>query len=278
MLNRKFGCILYLFVVPVFVVGCSRPVPEKNIITVTIPPLHYLAGKIVGDDFEIVTLLPPGSTPETYEPTPSQMTGIYGSRMVFATGLMGFEAELEGKLSEKHDVVVLGESVGQVCDDGHHGIDPHIWTSPAMLSKMAGIMYGEIKRQFPDSTEYDRNFVLLMDSIGLVDRDIRAMVDSSSHCAFLIYHPALGYYARDYGLEQIALENDGKEPSAAVMSEVVNAVRGKGITKVLYQSQLNASVVEALVTEAGLEPVEFDPLSGNVLGNLLYLTRIITAE
>lgn len=93
---------------------------------------------------------------------------------------------------------------------------------------------------------------------------------------FIIYHPALTYYARDYGIRQVAIEADGKEPSAKQLTQVIRQAREDGVRRILYQSQFPASAVEIIARDIDAEYVEVDPLREDAIANIDAITDIIT--
>jgi zinc transport system substrate-binding protein len=104
------------------------------------------------------------------------------------------------------------------------------------------------------------------------------MFDNSSTRAFVIYHPALTYFARAYSIEQIAVEEDGKEPSARHIATLIDAARTKGVTCLLYQSQFPRSVVDVIARDMGVEPTQINPLEANPLLFIENVTHIITQK
>ena len=251
-----------LAVAALFTVSCSgRTAAGDNRpeVTVTILPLKYLVHEITGDDFAIEVLVPSGASPETFEPTPKQYIRLNESQMVFATGLIDFENALLARMEHKERLVDLSRGVelmaGSCSHDRAaearsraaaakglpHGIDPHIWTSPRELRIMARNAYEAIMTQYP-----------------------------------VVYHPALTYFARAYGLEQIAVETDGKEPSARELARLIDRAREAKVTALLYQSQFPRSVVEVVARDIGVECREIDPMAENVEQNILDIARTIT--
>lgn len=278
--------------------GCSSPkTPANDTMTVSILPLKSIVSRITGGDFPMEVLVPPGASPEMYEPTPAQMIKIAGSKLIFTTGLIDFEQELVARLGDDPSVgeriVDLSRGIdliaGGHCNHAHggqdvhdaggthrHGVDPHIWSSPSGMRKMAETAYERIALLYPDSTRYALNFSDLINEIDSADRAIQAKTEASDIKFFLIYHPALSYWARDYGFEQIALENDGKEPSADHLRRIIALAREKGIKKVFYQAQFSRQTVDALAREIGGEPIEIDPLAEDAIGNIVRITNLIT--
>lgn len=266
--------------------GCtSRRPADGEPLYVSILPLRSLVQGIVGDDFDIEVLVPPGASPETFEPTPRQFVGLNKARMVFNVGLIDFETTLLAKVEDQAKVVDLSrgiELIAGTCSHGSHGhththgIDPHVWTSPRALQKMAENAYEAIREAYPDSVKYETNYRLLQQELKALDERTAARIAASDVEYFIIYHPALTYYARDYGLRQIAIEADGKEPSAKQLTQLIRQAREDGVRRILYQSQFPASAVEVIARDIDAEYAEVDPLREDVIANIEEITGIIT--
>ena len=266
--------------------GCtSRRQADGELLYVSILPLRSLVQGIVGDDFDIEVLVPPGASPETFEPTPRQFVGLNKARMVFNVGLIDFETTLLAKIEDQAKVVNLSrgiELIAGTCSHGSHGhththgIDPHVWTSPRALQKMAENAYDAIREAYPDSVKYETNYRLLQQELKALDERTAARIAASDVEYFIIYHPALTYYARDYGLRQIAIEADGKEPSAKQLTQLIRQAREDGVRRILYQSQFPASAVEVIARDIDAEYAEVDPLREDVIANIEEITGIIT--
>lgn len=266
--------------------GCtSRRPADGEPLYVSILPLRSLVQGIVGDDFDIEVLVPPGASPETFEPTPRQFVGLNKARMVFNVGLIDFENTLLAKVEDQEKVVNLSrgiELIAGTCSHGSHGhththgIDPHVWTSPWALQKMAENAYEAIRKAYPDSVKYETNYRLLQQELKALDERTAARIAASDVEYFIIYHPALTYYARDYGLRQIAIEADGKEPSAKQLTQIIRQAREDGVRRILYQSQFPASAVEVIARDIDAQYVEVDPLREDVIANIEEITGIIT--
>ena len=266
--------------------GCtSRRPADGEPLYVSILPLRSLVQGIVGDDFDIEVLVPPGASPETFEPTPRQFVGLNKARMVFNVGLIDFETTLLAKVEDQAKVVDLSrgiELIAGTCSHGSHGhththgIDPHVWTSPRALQKMAENAYEAIREAYPDSVKYETNYRLLQQELKALDERTAARIAASDVEYFIIYHPALTYYARDYGLRQIAIEADGKEPSAKQLTQLIRQAREDGVRRILYQNQFPASSVEIIARDIDAEYVEVDPLREDAIANIDAITDIIT--
>lgn len=274
-----------------------EPEPERETLCVSILPLRSLVGEIVGDDFRIDVLVPSGASPETFEPTPRQIVALDKARMIFGVGLLDFEVSLLQKIENREKLVILSRGIkllegtcaharhhdtvdgGRAEEDAHnhaHGIDPHIWTSPRELQRMAANAYEAIHAAWPDSTKYTENYRRLSRELQELDRRTAGKIARSGVKAFIIYHPALTYYARDYGIRQEAVETDGKEPSAKRLAELIRMARREGIRQIFYQKQFPASVVETIARDMDARTVAIDPLREEVIANIDSITDLIT--
>jgi len=265
--------------------GNSTNNSDKECIFVSIAPLRPLVEAITGDDFDIEILVPTGASPESFEPTPRQFITLNKARMVMAVGLIDFERNLLSKIEQKGKIINLSQGIELIagsCSHHHHGhhcthgIDPHIWTSPVALKTMARNAYEAIAAAYPDSTKYSTNYTQLQSQLDSLDCSVRHICENARVRRFVIYHPALTYLARDYGLEQISIEHEGKEPSAKRLATIIGISQADNIRKIFYQSTYPRSTVEVIAEDIGAEPVEIDPLGEDIFSNIEVMTRLIT--
>ena len=141
---------------------------------------------------------------------------------------------------------------------------------------MARNAYEAIIAEYPDSTKYTDAYNVFMHKLNELDNECSQLCESSSARAFVVYHPALTYFARAYGIEQIAVEADGKEPSAKHIAEIIEQAKAKGVKSLLYQKEYPRSVIEVLADDTGLEPQEINPLAENPLEFIRQTTRLVT--
>lgn len=258
---------------------------EKERIYVSIAPIKPLVEAIVGDDFDIEILVPAGASPETFEPTAKQFVDLNKSNLIFGIGLLDFEQELLKRIHNQNKVINLSHGIttisgscshthhGEHC---HHGVDPHIWCSPKSLSIMANNMHNAIVAAMPDSIQYTNRYNALNKQLTSLDSAVEQLCNNSPHPYFIIYHPALTYLARDYGLKQVAIENEGKEASAKRIAQIIDAARRDGIKRVFYQSEFPESSVTVIAEDIGAEAVEINPLAEDIFTNILNITTLIT--
>lgn len=279
--------IIYLFIYIALAVSCisNKNKSNEKVIYVSIAPIKPIVEAIVGDDFKVEVLVPAGASPESFEPTPKQFIAMNKAQIVLGTGLLDFEQQLLKRIHNQSKIVDLSHGIvtisgscshthhGKHC---HHGVDPHIWCSPKSLSIMARNAHNAIVAVMPDSLHYTTAYNALNERITALDKEVAELANNASLPYFIIYHPALTYLARDYGLEQVAIENDGKEASAKRIAQIISKARTDGIKSVFYQSEFPESSVKIVCEDIGANAVEINPLAEDIFTNIREIARLIT--
>ena len=279
--------IIYLFIYIALSVSCvgNKNKSNEKVIYVSIAPIKPIVEAIVGDDFKVEVLVPAGASPESFDPTPKQFIAMNKAQIVLGTGLLDFEQQLLKRIHNQSKIVDLSHGIvtisgscshthhGKHC---HHGVDPHIWCSPKSLSIMARNAHNAIVAVMPDSLHYTTAYNALNERITALDKEVAELANNASLPYFIIYHPALTYLARDYGLEQVAIENDGKEASAKRIAQIISKARTDGIKSVFYQSEFPESSVKIVCEDIGANAVEINPLAEDIFTNIRKIARLIT--
>lgn len=280
-----------------FAASCS-PANESNpTVSVTIEPQRYFVEKIAGDNFKVNTIVPAGTSPETYDPTPSQMVALGKSAVYFKVGYLGFENAWGKTLEENNaDVKVINTSNGIMLieggeytveigdehdhgDDGHNheGVDPHVWSSPKSALIMAQNMLNALVMVDVENQKlYRDNFNELEAEIMETDRKISALLENTPVKSFIIYHPALAYFARDYGLTQYSIEFDGKSPSLQQLKQMTDIAHKEGVKIIFVQKGFDVKNAESLANEVGATIYSIDPLSYNWSEELIKIAEILS--
>lgn len=269
---KQIIILLFIFLVGA---GCRQEGSKKEakIITVSIPPFGYFVQEIAGDLFQVNVMVPPGSDPHIYEPYPEQVSKLSRSAGYISNGFLGFESvwmERFSEVNKEMKQLTLGEAIkplDPVHVDNNHAYelaDPHYWVSPSN----AAIMAGEIKEFLVEldpenSSVYEANYERLMEKIKSLDKKASELFNSTSRKSFLIFHPSLGYIARDYGLEEISVESEGKEPSPARLKGLIDRAKNENHKVIFVQREFDLKYARVIAQEAGLEVVVIDPLSSN---------------
>lgn len=258
-------------------------------LSVSIEPQRWLLEQIVGDRMEVKTLMANGGNPETYEPTVSHLTDLGHSRAYFCVGNLGFENAILEKVTANNpdtQVFTVSDSIELIRTDHQHdggrhahgSVDPHTWTSAKNARIMAANMLRAMTEIDPDhSEEYTGNFAALTRRLDSLDSLITATLSADSATTFIVWHPSLSYFARDYGLHQLSLGAEGREPSVADMKRLLSAAGTSGAKVFLLQRDFDRNQADALV--AGLRDsvrvAEFSPLDYDFDTQLINIARAI---
>ncbi len=252
--------------------GRNKTVSDgKQIITVSIAPFSYFVNSIAGDDFDVNIMVPPGANPHIYEPAPGQIDRLRKSAAYISNGYLGFETTWLEKfygINPEMKRVDLSHGIELIEPEHHHdgghveGADPHYWVSPANALIMAATVRDLLINLAPDNRQkYEKNCEELVVRIGELDQKARDLFSSSRGKAFVIYHPNLAYLARDYGLEEVAVENEGKEPNPAQMKNLIDRIRMENLKIILVQKEFDTKNSKAIAGETGAGIVIIDPLA-----------------
>lgn len=267
--------------------GCSEASKsdDKKTIYVTITPLRAIVEEVTGGDYTIETLVPKGASPETFEPTAKQLMALNNAEQIFSTGLINFEMSLIKSIDNSERIINLSEGItplaGSCSHCGHHhkhGIDPHIWTSPKAIKRIVENISSAMQRVAPDSVKYVENTDKLIHKLNSLDSLCSSKIKANNVDAIMIYHSAFTYYANDYGIEQIAVEQDGKEPSPRQLTALVDKAREHNIRRILIQPQYSRDKLRALADECNADIVEVDPLSEDIIAEIERVTNIICSS
>ncbi|HUV35366.1 MAG TPA: zinc ABC transporter substrate-binding protein [Patescibacteria group bacterium] len=279
--------------------GCARRTGDAGTLTVavSIPPQAEFVERIGGDRVHVLVMIPPGANPHTYEPTPSQLVELTEAVLYVKVG-SGIEFELEWldrivSLNSEMLVVDASEGIelatarGTGADHVHGdtrnpaeesgtahaqertGIDPHIWVSPRNAMIMVENTFRGLAAVDPAHRDgYTARRDAYVQELKELDRSIERMFAQKTQRKFITYHPAWGYLARDYGLEQISIEVEGKEPTARGIEHLVTQAKRLGITAVFVSPQFNTKSAEVIAREIGGAVFPADPLAPNYIENI----------
>ena len=267
---KKLIYILTLFILSAC--GNTTQKSEKPILTVTLEPLRYFTEAIAGDNYEVVSMVPKGSSPESYDPTPQQLVNLSKSQAYFRIGYIGFEQAWMKKLEANcpnMKVYNTSKGIDLIRDKGHWhgdhfhegGVEPHVWNSTQNALIIADNIYQALCEL--DSThqeDYRKRLDVLKQTIRQTDANVRTLLENADS-TFLIYHPALSYFARDYGLKQVSIEEGGKEPSPAQLKTLIETCRNENVHTIFVQQEFDQRNAQLIANELGVNIVSINPLS-----------------
>jgi zinc transport system substrate-binding protein len=266
---RKLLCFLFL----ILLTTCRQKGTdaEKMIITVSIAPFKYFVEEIAGSDFTVNVMVPAGSNPHIYEPFPEQIYKLRRSVAYISNGYLGFEMTWLDRFYETNKTMrklSLSDKIIPLVSEGHRegdhteGADPHYWVSP----KCALIMASSVKDFLSDlnplqKIKYESNYQKLVSKILVIDKKAQDFFSTVRSKSFMIYHPNLGYLARDYGLEEIPVEFEGKEPPPSRMKSLIDLARKERLKIIFVQREYDTKNARAIAHEIGARIKIIDPLS-----------------
>ncbi len=252
--------------------GCAPEVTDKPVITVSIQPQKYLLEKIAGDKWDVKCLLSNGANPESYDPGLTHMLSLENSAAYFRIGNIPFESAIITKVTKNNpDLKIIDSSAGidliTGTHSGHSGdkeIDPHTWTSVKNAKIIAANMYkGLVELDSVNKSAYTRNFEALLNSLDSLDKSIESRLASREGKAFIVWHPSLSYFARDYGLHQISLSPEGKEASVTMMQSAIEQAKQAGAKVLFFQKDVDSRQATVANEQLQAELVTINPLNYN---------------
>ena len=275
--------------------GSEQPVDERPLVTVSILPQAYFVERMAGDSVRVNVMVSPGDEPHTYEPSPEQMRLLSQSQIFFSIGVE-YEQSWLPRFQDAHpDLRIVDsargiERIATNSGDHHHGEspddepdagdqhgeeeaaanpDPHVWLSVKNGQIIAANILEALKSLTPEEEgKLQANYEDLIAEMESLDQNIIETLSDLPQDGFLVFHPAWGYFADQYGLEQIPVQIGGQDPSPSELRALVDLARSEDIRVIFVQPAFNAASAEALAGEINAEIVAVDPLARDWLENL----------
>lgn len=257
--------------------SCTGGNDTTPTISVSIQPQKFLLEKLVGKHFNVVCLLAQGNNPETYEPSMSHLMTLERSKAYFCIGNIPFELAIVDKAKKNNPEILIydnGEGITLIhgshknmsalheAGEHHHDVDPHIWTSVANARVIAQNMCKALcELDKKHAREYKKNLRKLQASLDELDHELATTLEPLKCRAFIVWHPSLSYFARDYGLKQISMEFEGKEMPSKYLKDELKLARQSGAKVFFLQKEFDSRQVETLNGEIGAEIVNINPMN-----------------
>lgn len=258
-------------------------------VAVTVAPLAWLVDEVGGERVQATVMIPAGTSPHAYEPSPREIAALDRARVFVAVGHphLAFERQhVEPALAARPEIEVvrLAAAVGgagePLADEGEHADeDPHLWLSPDRMRAAADELAAALARADPaGAAGYRERLAAVHRRIDQVDREIAALLEDLPRRRFLVYHPAWGAFAEHYGLEQVAIERHGKEPSARALAARVDEALAERTGTVFVQRGFAERPARVVAEELGARVVPLDPLARDWDDNLIAVARALRQE
>lgn len=274
-------------------VGLSSIAAAKPNIVVSILPEQTFVKKIAGDMVDVTVMVQPGSNPHAYEPKPSQMVALSKADIYFSIGVE-FEDVWLGKFksqNKKLRFVDISEHIKKMRmvahhhehedDEKHHhhhdGLDPHTWTSPKNVAVMAHNIFDTLKQIDPQNHErYKANLQKFLKEIAATDAKIKEILNNvRPGTRFMVFHPAWGYFAKEYGLEEVAIEVEGKNPKPREIIMIIDEAKEEKVKVIFAQPEFSDKSAKVIAEEAGVRVEKISPLSADWSDNLIEMATLI---
>ena len=273
-------------------VACSQEEDTVDTIgvVVTIPPLAEYVESVGGEKVDVTVMVPAGVEPHTYEPTTGQMVAVSEADVYVKVG-SGIEFEvswMDRIIEQNKDMLVVDCAKGIDLIEMEHdhggeeydheqeeegdvrtGKDPHIWLSPNnAMTMVENICSGLVQFDSENEPYYVQNRDNYLARLAQLDRDIEEDFSGIENRRFIVFHPAWGYFAQDYDLEQLAVEIEGKEPTAGDIAYLIEEALENEIKVVFASPQFDAKSAEVIAEEIDGVVLYIDPLAGDYVDNM----------
>ena len=280
--------------------AASGSASGKVAVFVSLAPQKYFVQQIGKDLVDVQVMVPPGADPHTYEPRPQQMVALARSQLYFAIGVEFEKARLKKIFAANPQLKVIHTDQGirkipmpaqQYLDEKkdqqkaeypiktefgsgneehtHGGLNPHIWLSPPLVMKQAQTILAALQAVDPiHRSSYEANYEAFSSEIAELDAELRNIFAGKQGLQFIVFHPAWGYFAHAYGLVQVPVEIEGKNPKPAQLKELIENAKEKKIKVIFVQPQFSAKSAEMIAREIGGQVVFADPLAEDWANNL----------
>jgi len=292
---QKFLLLLVLLVP-------ALSIAEPLRVFASVVPIQTFIAKVGGKHVDARAMVRPGFNPHTYDPTPQQISALASATLYVRTGVPFEKAwmerirsanpqmqvldarggialrEMEAHDHEEHGHKGHGHDEHTHKEHGHdeHGDeqDPHVWTNPILVTHMVGRIRDKLSELAPaHAADFARNHDALVAELDALDAELHALLGPLPNRKFMVFHPAWGYFADRYGLTQVSIEREGKEPGARGLAALIDQAKKAGIRVVFVQPQFDKGQARQVAKAIGGGVVTVDPLAAGYVDNLRRVGR-----
>ena len=279
---RKIFCLL------LFAAGCTSTPKQgdKPLVLVSIAPYKFLVEQIGQNAIEVKTIIPIGTNPHSYEPTSKQVLEIARGQIWFRIG-EPFEDKVLSLMAQRNPTLAAidlrsgvdllsteGEACPHCCGLDH--FDRHIWLSAKQASVQAELIAATLIEQFPDQKEtFQKNLTLCQAKLQALDHEIEAILAPCNHRTIVVSHAAFGYFCNDYHLQQLSIEQEGKDPLPRHLEKMLAEARQKQVEVALALPQYNNKGVQLIAKTLHVPVRMIDPYSSDYIETMRSLAHLI---
>lgn len=305
---KKLLLLLLMLTIGFYVMSCQNEETDGLKVAVSITPQAAFVEKVGGDLVSVTTIIPPGSSPESYDPIARDIVEMNKVEIYFTIGVPAETnnilpemknvkiVHLEDYVTNAYDDLYFGEEEhddehdeDEHDEDEHHedehddhhdhdhtGRDPHIWLSIKRVIVMVDVIRDELILLDPENEAvYNQNASDFIDELEALDLQIQTLLGAYTMRTFIVYHPSFGYFADDYQLTMLALEDNGKEPSMQYRASLIDLARAEGITRIYHQAEIDSQQVLSFANDISGEAIRLNPLAYDYLASMLDIAEKI---
>jgi len=296
---KGFLFLIVLVVVLLFT-ACQNTVEqgiaadERMVVFVSVVPQQYFVDRIGGKFVDVRVMVEAGESPATYEPKPSQMAALNEAKIYYSIGVPFETVWLEKITSMNKSMVIVDTASGiermpiidehsnendeKETDHKEGALDPHIWLSPSLVKIQARHIFSALVDADPEhAKEYEINLNAFLADIEHLEENLNLTLSDLETRKFMVFHPSWGYFAREFDLEQIAIEVGGTEPSAEEMVELIEKAQEEDIHVIFAQPEFSQQDAETIANAIDGEVVLISPLAYDWLENLREVAATFSA-
>ncbi|WP_053955690.1 metal ABC transporter solute-binding protein, Zn/Mn family [Inediibacterium massiliense] len=282
---KKILYILCMSFIVVMFIGCSQETKnnDKIKVAVSIVPQKTFVEAVGGDLVETIEMIPPGMSPENYAPSPKELKMLSESSVYFSIGVPAEKENILPKLKDINkdiQLISLEDEVSKVYKDREFAPnkrDPHIWLSPKRAVVMIAVIKDELIKIDPKNKQiYEDNANQYIKELKEIDVKIKKSIEKLPKKSFIVYHPAFGYFADDYGLDMISIEEEGKEATIEDIKRVIDFAKSENIKVIFYQAEIDSRQSRTIAEEIGGQTKEIEPLAKEYIKNLKDMAKTFT--
>ena len=268
-----------------FAFSCQKQEEKPSpLLLASIHPYELILKQLVGNEFEVKCIIPPGASPHTWSPGPADLKNFNSASMILANGL-GLETNLEKNFAERKDVYIEAatllkdviplpekelpaeEDVSEPIEHHHqHAQNPHLWTSPSLMIRLIGFLEKELSTRFPNSAfVFKRNAQQMQKELENLTDKIKTERAQYISPAIITYHNAFHYFLQEFGIEELGFvqESPGKEPTPKELALLGNIIKEHNVKAIFLEPQMDRKAGETLAQEFSLELLTLDPLGSD---------------
>jgi zinc transport system substrate-binding protein len=275
----------YIFVFFITSLSASNKLAASDeLVLVTVAPYVKIVDELTGSTVQVELMVPAGFSSHTYEPTPKQVIQATKAKIWFTIGELFEKKALAAIQSDNPNIAAVdlrnGLKLLQVgCCHDHAGADPHIWMSPKMMQTQVSQMAQALEKAFPERADSIKtNLKTVVDKLQKLDDEIKVILEKSTGKLVFVSHPAYGYFCQEFGLTQIPIEFEGKDPTPKKITKLIQQAKEAKVKVIFTQKQYSSKAADLVAHEIGAHIVELDPYSQDYFTSMRHIAKSFAGE